>query len=384
MIDAYTHPILGRNNAHMTSPSIRKATDRLYVIAQSPGMAVVDLYDDGSAELFPGSPFKSGSGGVDLRVTPNGKYLLAPAGWGLPMGGGMRQMFKPEIGVYRVEDDGSVTDVGKYRFNRLITPLGTETAANGRDVYVGMGHGLAGLFGGSIQHFHLSEDGVLSPAGRRRRLGKFSHGLVQSKISPDGTKIYVISAITSTIQTYDLEPDGSIGGLIHELRVSGKTPVNPVYSPDKRFLFTANENSSSIGVLEIGPNGLLTEIPTSPFPAGGAVHNPTFSRDGKYVWAGNPIDETISGYSLRENGELIALPGSPYPSPGVAMDFAQSSNGKWLFVTGSPVKALKWPVKLVSFEIQEDGSLVRSQHPAVPLGLKFEDGPTSISFPITE
>ncbi|WP_291792613.1 beta-propeller fold lactonase family protein [Brevibacterium sp.] len=368
----------------MTSPANRRATDRLYVNAQSPGMAVVDLYDDGSAQLFPGSPFRTGSGCVDLRVTPNGKYLLAPADWGLPMGGGMRQTFKPEIGVYRVEDDGSVTEASTYRFDRLTTPLGTDTAANGRDVYVGMGRGLAGMLWGSIQHFRLSEDGVLSLAGPRRRRGKFSHGLVQPKISPDGTKIFVISAFSNTIFTYALEADGGIGGQIHELQVSGRTPVNPVYSPDKRFLFTANEGSSSIGVLEIGPNGLLTEIPTSPLPAGRAVHNPTFSRDGRYVWVGNPIDETISGYSLRENGELIALPGSPYPSPGAAMDFAQSSDGAWLFVTGSPVKARKWPVKLVSFRIREDGSLERLQHPAVPLGLTFQDGPTSISFPIAE
>lgn len=362
----------------------RTLTDRMYMVAQGGGIAALNLYDDGSADPLPGSPYPCGAGTIGFQASPDGRFLYTPAGLGLGQKVSRHQTFKPEIGTFRVEDDGTLTQVGEpLKLGKFWVPMTTDMSADGKNLYLGVGRAVAALFLGGIMHFRIQDDGTPTPAGKPLKLGRFFNGIVQPKISLDGTKLYAVAALGNTIHTLDIHPDGSLSRPVDSIRSSGTFPINPVYSPNKKFLYIPNERSKSISAYAIGEDGLLSESLSSPYAAGSMVHNPTFSKDGRFAWVANVLDHTIGAYAVRETGELIPLPGSPYPCPIGPMDFAITSDGKWLHVTSSPLNGRRCPVQVTSFAIQPDGTLVRSEHSPVQTGLKFVDGPSVYTFPVS-
>ncbi|MEV0685547.1 beta-propeller fold lactonase family protein [Nocardia sp. NPDC050378] len=367
----------------MTADVHRSLIDRLYVVAQSGGIAAFDLFDDGSMRPLAGSPYPTGAGTFCIIASPDRRFVYVAAGMGLGMPISFRQMYSPQLITLRVQEDGSLRPVGEpLALPRRFTPVSMALSADGRNLYLGVGRGPAGFFGGKLAHFRVDEQGIPSPVGDPVRLGRLTDGAAQPIISPDGTHVYVASAIAKSVVRLRIREDGSLSDPVDRVLSSGVFPITPGISPDGRFLYVANEHSQSITGFRLHEDGSLDELPGSPYPTGKIPHNPAFSKDGRFVYFANTFTNTITGYEIQADGALQPTPGSPYETPVGPATVTRSTDGNWLYLVSSPVFKDGSHVFVTSYHIEGDGRLVPSGHRPEPTGLRFADGPSAIALPI--
>ncbi|QKS00560.1 beta-propeller fold lactonase family protein [Sphingomonas sp. CL5.1] len=366
----------------MTDAGTRTVIDRLYVVAQSGGIAGFDLFDDGAMRSLPGSPFPTGAGTFNIIASPDRRFVYVAPGLGLGTPVSWHQSSSPQLATFRVEEDGTLTPAGApLALPRSITPVTMAISRDGRDLYLGMGRGPAGFFFGRIAHFRIDDQGLPVPQKAPVSLGRRLDGAAQPIISPDGKSLYVASVLAKAVIRLEIRPDGSLSKPVERRISSGVFPITPGISPDGRYLYVANEQSKSIAGFRIGADGSLSELAGSPYPTGKIPHNPVFSADGRFVYFANTFSDSITGYEIQANGDLVPVPGSPFVTlPGPAA-LARSTGGEWLYLVSSPVFRQGSKVVVSAFRIQEDGSLLRTEHQPGATGLSFADGPSVIVLP---
>ncbi|MEV6362359.1 lactonase family protein [Nocardia asteroides] len=356
--------------------------DRLYVVAQSGGVAAFDLFADGSLTALPGSPFPTGAGTFCVVASPDRRFLYVATGMGLGMPVSLRQTFSPELITFHIRADGSLERAATLALPRLSTPVSMVLSRDGRNLYLGVGRGPAGFFGGGVAHFRLDEHGIPTASGDPVRLGRLVDGAAQPIIAPDGRSLYVASVIAKAVVRLEIREDGSLSKPLDRTPSSGVFPITPVFSPDGRFFFVANEQSQSITGFRVGGDGSLTELPGSPYPTGKIPHNPVFSKDGRFVYFANTFSDTITGYELQPDGDLVPVPGSPFTTSVGPATVTRSTDGTWLYLVSSPIFKAGSHVVVTSYRIEADGSLTSSGHAPSATGLRFADGPSAIALPV--
>jgi 6-phosphogluconolactonase len=355
--------------------------DHLYVVAQSGGIAAFDLFEDGSMRPLHGSPLPTGAGTFNIAASPDRKYVYIAPGLGLGMPISWKQSSRPHLATYRVLGNGMLDLVGQpLALPRKTTPVTMAFSRDGRHLYLGVGRGPAGFFGGAVAHFRVGSDGRPQPAGAPVSLGRWNDGAAQPILSPDGRSLYIASVIAKSIIRLDIGDDGSLSAPVERKISSGVFPITPAISNDGRFIYFANEQSQSITGFRIGAGNALTELEGSPYPTGKIPHNPVFSKDGRFVYFANTFSDTITGYEVKSDGNLVALAGSPFATPPGPAALARSTDGKWLYLVSSPVFRHGSKVIVSSYAIEADGAL-RPTGGGNATGLRFADGPSVLLLP---
>jgi len=366
----------------MMVASPKTSIDRMYVVAQSGGLAALDLFEDGSIVPVPGSPYPTGAGTFCVRASPDRRFLYVAPGMGLGFPISLRQTYSPLLEVFRIERNGSLRRAGDpLRLPRLWTPVSMAISNDGRNLYLGVGRGPAGFFLGGVAHFRIGDDGLPRMTDAPIWLGRFNDGAAQPIISPNGRYLYVASVIAKALVRLDIRDDGSLSRPAARTISSGVFPITPAFSLDGRFFYVANEQSRSIAGFHVADDGSLSELSGSPYPTGKIPHNPILSRDGCFIYFANTLSHNITGYEIQPNGDLVALPGSPFASPPGPATLSRSTDGNWLYLVSSPIFKGGSYVVVTSYRIQPDGALARSAHPSVHTGLRFADGPSSVVLP---
>ncbi|MFT3659847.1 MAG: beta-propeller fold lactonase family protein [Gordonia sp. (in: high G+C Gram-positive bacteria)] len=365
----------------MTSPTARIAKDRIYVVAQSGGIAAYTAYDDGSLEALPGSPYSTGRGTFCVVTTPDGRFLYVAPGQGLGFPVSMPQTYSPHLLAFRIEDDGTLTRIHRLNFPRTTTPVAMAISADGRNLYVGVGRGPAGFFFGGIQHIRLAEDGTPSFAGKPFRLGRVPDGAVTPVISPDGRHVYTPTTVGKQIARVNVAADGSLSGPVARVAAEGVFPITPAFAGGGRFLYVCNEQSATLSGFERKENGDLVPLPGSPYPTGKIPHNPVQTADGRFIYFANTFSHNVTGYEIGDDGALHELPSSPFRTPAGPAALARSTDGTWMYLVSSPIFKEGSKVVVTSFAFGDDGSV--TEHQTVPTdGLTFADGPSITVVPV--
>ena len=136
--------------------------------------------------------------------------------------------------------------------------------------------------------------------------------------APDGTTVYVINELNSTIDVYDFQD----GGLERRQTIStlpdghsgDNFPSQIVVSPDGRHIYGANRGADTIAIFTIGANGNLTA--SGQVGCGGAwPRNINIDPVGNWVIAANQRSDTLNVFrrdpetgALTPSGEPIAVP----------------------------------------------------------------------------
>ncbi|ALJ19809.1 lactonase family protein [Microbacterium sp. No. 7] len=357
--------------------------DRMYVVAQSGGIAAFDLYEDGSITPLPGSPYPSGAGTFSIVASPDRRRLYVAPGLGLGMPFSWKQARRPQLATFRVRDDGTLEEAAEpIRLPWQVTAVGMAISPDGRNLYVGVGRGPAGMFKGAIARFRIDDDGLPHLAGVPISMGTARDGIPQLVLTPDGTTLYVADTPKRSVLRFAVGEDGALSGPLQSILADGEFPITPVLSRDGRFFYVPNERSESITGYRVGDDGSLARLADSPYPAEKFPHNPVAGRDGRFVYFANTMSDSITAYEIGPDGALAHLPGSPYPTlPGPAM-LSLSTDGTRLYLVSSPIFVDGSHVVITSYRIQADGTIVRSEHPPTPTGLRFADGPSSVILPI--
>lgn len=371
---------------HAAAPRL---VDRAYVVAQSGGIASFKLFSDGS--IRPGGPtLPTGSGTFGILAGPSNHYLYVEPGLGLGTQYSLTQ--PPMLETVRILPDGQLRRVGTpIALDPALTAVTGAISPDGRNLYLGVGVGVAGFNNGAVMHFRIGRNGVPVQQGAPVPLGLSTDGAAEPIIAPDGKSLYVASYLAESIVRFAIHRDGSLSSQPIDRTPAGSSPITPVISPNGRFLYIDNELSQTIRAFAIEADDSLQEVPGSPFASGYIPHNFAFSKDGKYLYSANTGgdspdglqtgDGSISAFAVHHDGSLIPLPGSPYPSLAGPVMVNRSTDGNWLYVTSSPQSGTGRAVMLTSYKISRDGTLDLSRTHSLATGQQVADGPETVVLP---
>jgi 6-phosphogluconolactonase len=148
-------------------------------------------------------------------------------------------------------------------------PFGSEfSPANPSRLYVSNAH--AGAGNGTVSAFNVSRRGAVSSIGA----SPFADGQTAPcwvEISPDGRYLFAVNTGSTTISSYQVQPDGSLAYMSSTGFASGKgiRPFDARLDPSGHDLYVVDAALDAVSAFAVS-GGTLTELPTSAFalPAG--------------------------------------------------------------------------------------------------------------------
>ncbi|MDR2887216.1 MAG: lactonase family protein [Bacteroidales bacterium] len=195
-----------------------------------------------------------------------------------------------------------------------------------------------------------------------------------TSVGPDGKKIYLTCLALDKVMIFYL--DKATGKLTQTGTGNipeGDGPRHFTFSKDGTKMFVINELGSTVTVFNIAADGNLTEIQTiSTLPAEGFAERNScadihLSKDGNYLYGSNRGHNSIVTYRVGADGRLtlagITPCGGDHPR-----NFTLDPSGKYLLVgnMGRTVEGSQTPANLSLFEIDQKTGL------PVPFGTPYD------------
>jgi len=160
-------------------------------------------------------------------------------------------------------------------------------------------------------------------------------------VSPNGNTLVVIEKDPENIDTFPINPDGTLGTVVVNHSV---TPgiFSVVFTPNGQLIVSENQPNgtdvSSISSYTINANGTITAISQSLRTFGDGNCWNAITPNGKFVYADNSASSTIAGFSVGSNGALTPIGQTivaTYPAGTINLDMAVSGNGEFLYTLNS-------------------------------------------------
>jgi 6-phosphogluconolactonase len=160
-------------------------------------------------------------------------------------------------------------------------------------------------------------------------------------VSPNGNTLVVIEKDPENIDTFPINPDGTLGTVVVNQSV---TPgiFGVVFTPNGRLIVSEDQPNgtdvSSISSYTINANGTITAISQSLRTFGDGNCWNAITPNGKFVYADNSASSTIAGFSVGSNGALTPVGQTivaTYPAGTINLDMAVSGNGEFLYTLNS-------------------------------------------------
>jgi 6-phosphogluconolactonase len=160
-------------------------------------------------------------------------------------------------------------------------------------------------------------------------------------VSPNGKTLAVIEKGPNNIDTFPINPDGSLGSVVVNHSVTPGA-FSTVFTPNGQLIVSEDQPNgtdvSSISSYTLNTNGTTTAISQSvPTLGDGNCWN-AITPDGKFVYADNSATTTIAGFSVGSNGTLTPISGTivaSYPAGTTNLDMTVGGDGKYLFTLNS-------------------------------------------------
>ena len=160
-------------------------------------------------------------------------------------------------------------------------------------------------------------------------------------VSPDGRKLVVIEKVPNNIDTFPIQPDGTLGPVVINHSVTSGV-FAAVFTPIGKLIVSENQpggtDISSISSYTINADGTITAISQSiPTLGDGNCWN-VITPDGKYVYVDNSATATVAGFSVGVNGVLTPIAGtilSSNPAGATNLDISVSGDGKFIYTINS-------------------------------------------------
>jgi YVTN family beta-propeller protein len=141
---------------------------------------------------------------------------------------------------------------------------------------------------------------------------------VEAKLSPDGTKLYVVCEDDDSLLSVDVRSER----VTRRVNV-GHKPKDVAISPDGQKLYVSNEWSDTVTEIDAASFKVLRTLPTGWGPIG-----LTTDRAGKFLYVANSISNDVSVIELRTGTERKRL--ASWRSPH---QVALSRDGRFVYVT---------------------------------------------------
>lgn len=222
---------------------------------------------------------------------------------------------------------------------------------------------------GAVVGFRLNPDGHLQQIQNALQfLTSTGTGGSSISVSPNGQFLSVIERIPNNIDTFRIQPDGTLSPIVVN---HGTDPgvFAGAFAPNGSLIVVetgpaGTTNTSTISSYNVSANGTISPI-TPSLPTFGSVNCwDAITPDGKFVYASNSGSGTIAGFSIGKGGALTPIGSTlvaTLPEGSTNLDIAVSGDGKYLFTLNSGGGSVG------VFAIQNDGSLESlGEIPGVP------------------
>jgi 6-phosphogluconolactonase len=291
--------------------------------------------------------FGRGSGGVNDPLESQGSLILssdhkllfaANAGSG-------------DVSVFRVQHNS-------LAFFEKVPSGGSEPvsiAQRGNSVYV-LNSGGAG----TVVGFSLDQSGHLHRIAKSTAfLSANATGGASISISPDGRFVAVVERIANKIDTFRINPDGTLASAVTTAS-PGPGAFSGQFAPNGELIVSETgpgnlPNGSAISAYAVLPDGTLRAVSQSVATDGAANCWNAISPDGSRVYASNAGTSNIAGFAIGQGGDLKPLNGTivgSNPEGSTNLDIAISGDGKFLYSLNGIVGSVG------VFAIQPDGTLI--------------------------
>jgi 6-phosphogluconolactonase len=160
-------------------------------------------------------------------------------------------------------------------------------------------------------------------------------------VSPNGNTLVVIEKDPENIDTFPINPDGTLGTVVVNHSVTPGV-FGVVFTPNGQLIVSEDQPNgtdvSSISSYTINGNGTITAISQSLRTFGDGNCWNAITPNGKFVYADNSASSTIAGFSVGSNGALTPIGQTTvatYPAGTINLDMAVSGNGEFLYTLNS-------------------------------------------------
>ncbi|PWV68990.1 lactonase family protein [Nocardia neocaledoniensis] len=331
---------------------------RFLVVAgtASMGIGVLRVADDGTVSNVPNSPFPTGFGVLSLVLAPDGRTVYVPHAGDFGVTG------------YRLDDTGTLHPVPGADITVGGPPTAAALSPDGTQLFV-----VVGGAPGHVESYAVAPSGALTPTGAPTVPVDGFSAVGMARVDPGGRFLRVVTYLGDTMSNYAIEPDGTMTPLGATAVKLG--PVAPGFSPDGRFLYVSNEFGFDLSGFAIDADGALTPTPGSPYPTHGVPHGAVTTADGARLYVPNAMGQSIAGFAVGADGRLTELPGSPYAAPAATLpgQVTLHPDGQTLYLVD--VLTAQVTSRVHPYTIRGDGSLTPSGHPSVDTGVVMSDGP---------
>ena len=189
---------------------------------------------------------------------------------------------------------------------------------------------------GNISGFVIGRDGDLTPLSDSTRPLAGS-GPAQVSFTPDGGRLIVTEKSSSTIDSYDVGPDGRPSQPASHAS-SGAVPFG--FDFDRRGDLIVSEaaggpgGTSAVSSYDVG-GGAFTPISSSVPNGQQAACWVLVSHNGRFAFTANTGSGTVSSYGVRPDGSVALLAGAAQTVGGAPIDMAQPTGGRFLYTLTS-------------------------------------------------
>jgi 6-phosphogluconolactonase len=209
---------------------------------------------------------------------------------------------------------------------------------------------------GSVVGFQMGFGGQLRPiANSTAFLSANAVGGSSISISPDGQTLAVVERLTNNIDTFHINPNGTLGTLVVNPS-AGAGAFSGRFAPDGKLIVSETGSTlSAISSYTVLSNGKLSAVTQSLTTNGDANCWNAITPNGAFVYASNAGSKNFSGFSIGQSGALTPLTTSSLVASnfeGAAnLDIITSGDGKFFYALNSNVGAVG------VFAIQSNGTL---------------------------
>jgi 6-phosphogluconolactonase len=209
---------------------------------------------------------------------------------------------------------------------------------------------------GSVVGFQMGFGGRLLPiANSTAFLSANAVGGSSISISPDGQTVAVVERLTNNIDTFHINPNGTLGPLVVNPS-AGVGAFAGQFAPDGKLIVSETGSTlSAISSYTVLSSGKLSAVTQSLTTNGDANCWNAITPNGAFVYTSNSGSSNISGFSIAQSGALTALTSSSVvasnPKEATNLDITISGDGKFFYSLNATVGTVG------VFAIQSNGTL---------------------------
>jgi len=232
--------------------AVAQHNNLVYVLNSGGAGSVVGFqlgYDGRLAQIENSTKFLTANvtGGASIAISPDGRFLA------------VTERLANNLDVFQIQPNGLLSPI-------VVNPspdpgaFSVSFAPNGSAIVSETG--AAGATNGStISSYSILSTGKLAPVSQG--IPTLGAANCWNAVTPDGTKVYVSNAGSSSISGFAIGPNGTLtplSGTVVGSNPEGATNLDIAVSANGKYIYTLNSGAGTIGSFAIQQDGTLSNI----------------------------------------------------------------------------------------------------------------------------